>query len=157
MGDGFEVNVPVNTRLFGWIGLGMTSGSCSSGSTSNSTSLADFWSPLNEEPLDKNRLFWVKRLFLFAQPSPRVRCAAGAFATASPPEGRGSTPMGPAPSRHIDAMWRRWKAPGLIASYRPHLKKDAQIRSLVPIRSRAVICADHNQAGRISGDLVDVL
>ena len=47
---------------------------CSSGSITKSIHFPDFWSPFNEEPLDENRLFWVKRLFLFAHPTGRV-CA----------------------------------------------------------------------------------
>jgi hypothetical protein len=57
---------------------------CSSGSIAKSILAADFWSPYNEEPLDENRDFGANELFLFAHPSGRVRCAAGAFATSSP-------------------------------------------------------------------------
>jgi hypothetical protein len=51
----------------------MSAGSCSSGSTPKSTSLADFWSLFNEEPLDENRRFWVKRLFLLAPLTDRAQ------------------------------------------------------------------------------------
>jgi hypothetical protein len=71
--DGYVVNVPGNTPSFGWIGSGMTPGICSSGSIANSIRPSDFWSPNNEEALDENRVFIGNELFLFAQPSHRVR------------------------------------------------------------------------------------
>jgi hypothetical protein len=46
---------------------------CSSGSITKSIHFPDFWSTLNEEPLDENRLSGAKELFLFAHPIGRAR------------------------------------------------------------------------------------
>ena len=91
---------------------------CSSGSITKSIHFPDFWSPFNEEPLDDNRLFWVKRLFLFAHPTGRVLSQCGFMPQLAMPLTRvsgaarrahsRSTPWGQAPSRHTLAPHCVW-------------------------------------------------
>jgi uncharacterized protein YggE len=64
----------------------------SSGSNTKSKNYPDFWSPSNEEPLDENYHFMGEYSFLFALPSDRVRCAAGA-SSARPPHRRHESSM----------------------------------------------------------------
>ncbi len=55
----------------------MTAGNCSSGSMPDSINYLDFWSPINEDPLDENHLAQVKYLFLFPSSTGRAAEAAG--------------------------------------------------------------------------------
>jgi hypothetical protein len=132
---------------------------CFSGSTPKSTSLADFWVPYNEEPLDENRPSEAKGLFLFGHPTPRVR--RGVF----------KTPQAEAATSRLRQVWlhespntatsqtllrqlsrsTHWDKPPFIpsglrlvpvwvkseASNYPHLKIMPQNQSLVCSRFRA--------------------